>query len=300
MKKLFGLCAAILLAVPPTIANANLFEFSYAGNGIAAGGLLVTTDTPVGGYYTVTNILGYRNGVAMTALLPPGSFENNDNLLSPIPAFLSNGGVSYVAAGSDFNFYFDNFGAPCGSLSYKESTGGVCNSTDRPVVLEVKPFAPTSGAFYYAYTANGVAATGVLTTSGTNGNYTVTDILGSRNGVDVSGLLAPGSFENNDNLLFYPNVPRLSNGGISYVAGGSDFNFYFDNFGAPCGSLSYKESTGGVCNSTDQIVSLQILPIYLPSSVPEPSSIVLLLTATASLLPAIRRQRPVGGESSRR
>ncbi len=145
----------------------------------------------------------------MSSLLPPGAFENNDNLFSPVPAFLTNGGISYVAGGSDFNFYFDNFGAPCGTLSYKESTGGVCSTTDKPVVLEVKPFAPTSGAFYFSYFADRIAATGVLTTTGmaTGGHYTVTDILGSRNGTDISALLPPNAFENNDNALFFR--PRL-------------------------------------------------------------------------------------------
>ena len=295
-KYTFALWIGFVLAMLTLPANAALFEFSYAGNGTATGGLLVTTDTLVGGHYTVTNILGYRNGIGFTSLLPANAFENNDNFLFPVSTFLTNGGISYVAGGSNFNFYFDNFGAPCGTLSYKESTGGVCNTTDQPVVLEVRPFAPTSGAFYFAYSANGIAATGVLTTTGTSsgGHYTVTDILGSRNGTDISGLLPAAAFENNDNFLFYPGSPILTNGGISYVAGGSDFNFYFDNFGAPCGTLSYKESTGGVCNTTDRIVSLQILPIYLPAVVPEPSSLSLLAAAAMGLAAfALRRRHPL-------
>ena len=293
-KNAFVMCIGLILAIVTLPANAKYFEFSYAGNGIATGGLLITTDTLVAGHYTVTDILGYRNGVGMTSLLPANAFENNDNFLFPASTFLTNGGISYVAGGSDFNFYFDNFGPPCGALSYKESTGGVCSTTDQPVVLEVRPFAPTSGAFYFAYSANGISATGVLTTTGTatGGHYTVNDILGSRNGTDIMGLLPPSAFENNDNFLFYPNNPLLSNGGVSYVAGGSDFNFYFDNFGPPCGTLSYKESTGGVCSTTDRIVSLQILPIYLPAAVPEPSSLSLLAAAAIGLAAvAIRRRR---------
>lgn len=143
-KNIFAMCIGLILAISASLTNAKLFEFSYAGNGIATGGLLVTTDTLVGGHYTVNDILGYRNGVGMTSLLPPNAFENNDNLLFPVPIFLTNGGVSYVAGGSDFNFYFDNFGAPCGTLSYKESTGGVCSTTDQIVSLEVLPiYLPT-------------------------------------------------------------------------------------------------------------------------------------------------------------
>jgi hypothetical protein len=87
----------------------------------------------VAGHYTVIDVLGYRNGVGMTSLLPANAFENNDNFLSPVPTYVTNGGISYVAGGSDFNFYFDNFGPPCGTLSYKESTRGVCNTTDQIV-----------------------------------------------------------------------------------------------------------------------------------------------------------------------
>ena len=135
----FAMCIVFILAIFTLPANAAFFEFSYAGNGIATGGLLVTTDTLVAGHYTVTDILGYRNGVGMTSLLPANTFENNDNFLFPVSTFLTNGGISYVAGGSDFNFYFDNFGAPCGTLSYKESTGGFCSTTDRIVSLQILP-----------------------------------------------------------------------------------------------------------------------------------------------------------------
>src|SRR6266702_8250817 len=82
-----ALCAAFILATFTLPVSALLFEFSYAGNGVTTGGLLVTTDTLVGGHYTVTDILGYRNGVGITSLLPVNTFENNDNIFFPSPIF---------------------------------------------------------------------------------------------------------------------------------------------------------------------------------------------------------------------
>jgi hypothetical protein len=119
---------ALLIGVSPQANATLLFDFSYTGLGIAASGNLITTDTLVGGHYTVTDITGTRNGITITALLAPGTFENNDNLLFPGGPLLSDGGISYVAGGSNFNFYFDDFvSIGCDTLQYKEATGGTCN-----------------------------------------------------------------------------------------------------------------------------------------------------------------------------
>ena len=293
-----ALVASIGLAILPAAADAAIYQFSYAGSGIATGGLLTTSDVAVGGRYAVTSLIGYRNGVAIDSLLPVNAFVNNDNQLSTTTPYLTTDGISYSAGGGNYNFYFDNFpGLPCGGPSYEESTGGNCLTTDRKIVLELKPFVPTSAAFYFAYEGNGVSATGVLTTSAAavGGAYQVFDILGSRNGIDISGLLAPGGFVNNDNLLSMTQ-PFLTTGGISYAAGGASYNFYYDAFpGAPCGVPSYEESTGGNCLTTDQRISLQVLPIFLPNSVPEGSVPGLVLAGIAGFVAAtwLRRRRPV-------
>jgi len=59
----------------PLIGNASrLWNWSYAGAGIAASGTFTTDDTPDGeGYYTITSITGWRSGVAIISLEPAGA-----------------------------------------------------------------------------------------------------------------------------------------------------------------------------------------------------------------------------------
>jgi hypothetical protein len=284
--QLFAPVLASLLAIAPSSSIAAYYSFSYSANGVSTGGLLETNDVVSSGHYSVNQIIGYRNGIPISSLIAPGSYQNNDNFLFAASPLLTNGGISYVSGGSNYNFYFDDFGGACGSLGYKESTGATCVN-DKPVALQVKPFDLTKAAYYYSYSANGVFATGVMTTTAAlnGGHYSVIDITGSRNGIAIDSILASGAFENNDNFLF-SNAPFLTNGGISYSSGAKPYNFYFDNFGGSCGSSVYKESAGGTCG-TDTTIALTILPLYLP--VPEPSPRWMMLVSSVCLVFLRRR-----------
>lgn len=59
-----------------------------------------TTSSFNGTGYTITGITGTRNGAAITGLLPPNSFSENDNLLSPSSPFVDFFGVSFTVAGA--------------------------------------------------------------------------------------------------------------------------------------------------------------------------------------------------------
>jgi hypothetical protein len=61
-------------------AEALEWRWSYQGEGVAASGAFTTKDTPnADGFFEITGIKGEANGVAITALQPPGtSIPGND------------------------------------------------------------------------------------------------------------------------------------------------------------------------------------------------------------------------------
>jgi hypothetical protein len=96
-----ALAGAVLLGA--SASKAGVFDFSYVdsatdGTLISAAGVITTSATEVGGYYTITDITGERNGFVITALLPVGGYAANDNLFSPTPTYFTFGGVSFSAA----------------------------------------------------------------------------------------------------------------------------------------------------------------------------------------------------------
>jgi PEP-CTERM motif len=112
--------------------------------------------------------------------------------------------------------------------------------------------------FTYAYTGNGIASAGLLTTTdvAVGGAYTITDITGTRNTDDISGLLAPGAFGGNDNQL-YSSGPFVDVPGFSYTSAGLSYNVANANLG--CGSASqYLESANGFCPGTG--ISMIVTP----------------------------------------
>ena len=94
-------------------ANAAQYDFNYVdtatgGLAIIASGSIATGGSAAGGFFDVIGISGVRNGFAITGLVAAGGYGSNDNLLSPVPNFLTFSGVTYVAAdGNDYNFSSD-------------------------------------------------------------------------------------------------------------------------------------------------------------------------------------------------
>ncbi|HEY1880001.1 MAG TPA: PEP-CTERM sorting domain-containing protein [Caulobacteraceae bacterium] len=104
MNKRTLLSAALGLSLAASAANATVWDFTFAGPGDTGSG----TFTTAGGSspFTITGITGTVDGNAITALLAPGVFAVNDNILySPAP-YLDLNGVSFVANGVDLNLFF--------------------------------------------------------------------------------------------------------------------------------------------------------------------------------------------------
>lgn len=115
IRFLAAVAFAVAALVPASQVQAATWSWDYNAAGIAAGGTFTTTDTPGSdGFYTITAITGFRNGVAITGLEPAGSaIPGNDpyavdNLVSIAGPQLTWNGFGYeLADGSWANPFSD-------------------------------------------------------------------------------------------------------------------------------------------------------------------------------------------------
>jgi len=105
IRFLAAVAFATAALAPASQAQAATWSWDYNAAGIAAGGTFTTTDTPGSdGFYTITAITGFRNGVAIVGLEPAGSaIPGNDpyavdNLVSISGPQLSWNGFGYALA----------------------------------------------------------------------------------------------------------------------------------------------------------------------------------------------------------
>jgi hypothetical protein len=106
------------------------WQFSYFGSGVSASGDLLTLATEVSGHYQIVGVSGTRNGAAMNALFPAGTYGASggglllsDNFLFPSDPFLDTGGFTFHAGSDRYNVYnaagtyYDLAGADCGATT---------------------------------------------------------------------------------------------------------------------------------------------------------------------------------------
>lgn len=129
----------------------------------------------------------------------------------------------------------------------------------------------TAASFDFSYTDNStVTVQGVLTAvlnDPTTMSYQITGISGTRNGVNIDGLLPTGQFNGNDNLLFPNNSnSQLDDTGFSYTVSGTSINVF--NSGFFSNSPAYFEFT-----QASGTTSLATFQATVPP-VPEPSEVL--------------------------
>lgn len=123
--------------------------------------------------------------------------------------------------------------------------------------------------FSISGSAAGFSGSGILTTTlDGSGNYLITGITAP----GVTGLIAPGGFNGNNNLLFPPDPFVFDSNGFSFSAADGPDQFDVNIFSNGSGYFAFFRDEDAFTGTFP--VSLQVSPSVSP--VPEPSTLLLI------------------------